>query len=311
MGKTYYLGSRIGASVAEFIPANYSLIIRSPGSCDVNITLSFSESKLLEALVASPGETFPRDILLKTCWEGRVVSPGSLSQCVFGLRNYLSDTHGHDVIQTVPRRGYRYNIDSILHSREAHLSPASDVSEALKTISAIDGAPEGVPAVEEKAACASDQVGIAACVVEPSARNEKSDNDRRPLRLLDIFQSRLISGCLLTLIVFIALFSIGEFKTLFPGLMTTPLRYEALVFGSATIYVVASPYATREVREKLVHLQFPVTNNVYTVWIYPRRVDLTLSCVNAREGAINASIPWGTDWQSFLISVIERCINEN
>jgi hypothetical protein len=50
-----------------------------------------------------------RDTLVAYAWSDRVVGPGSLNQQVYTLRKMLGDEKNLQIIQTVPRRGYRFN----------------------------------------------------------------------------------------------------------------------------------------------------------------------------------------------------------
>jgi len=61
---------------------------------------------LLCLLAASAGETVDKRRLLDTVWPGLVVTDDSLVQAVGDIRRAIGDVH-HQVLQTVPRRGYR------------------------------------------------------------------------------------------------------------------------------------------------------------------------------------------------------------
>ena len=62
--------------------------------------------RLLEALLRRPGQLVSRDALLAEVWPGLVVGDDSLVQCVSDLRRALGDAR-HELLLTVPRRGYR------------------------------------------------------------------------------------------------------------------------------------------------------------------------------------------------------------
>ena len=62
---------------------------------------------LLRVFLAHPGRLFGKDELIATVWPAAVVTDDSLVQCVGELRTALGD-HGPRYIQTMPRRGYRF-----------------------------------------------------------------------------------------------------------------------------------------------------------------------------------------------------------
>jgi len=62
---------------------------------------------LLLLLVQNSGHVVEKDRLMKEIWPDAFVEEGSLTQNISVLRKILSD-EGHQYIQTVPRRGYRF-----------------------------------------------------------------------------------------------------------------------------------------------------------------------------------------------------------
>ncbi|WP_240201791.1 winged helix-turn-helix domain-containing protein [Pseudomonas sp. PDNC002] len=77
--------------------------------------LSHTESRVLLFLLSEPGVTRSRDEIMRFAWEGRVVTMTSINLAVFSLRTALDDGDHREVIQTVARKGYRFNPVS-LHS---------------------------------------------------------------------------------------------------------------------------------------------------------------------------------------------------
>jgi DNA-binding winged helix-turn-helix (wHTH) protein/Tfp pilus assembly protein PilF len=61
----------------------------------------------LLALAERQGETLTKNELLERVWPNGFVEEGNLAQNVYVLRKVLR-AHWHDVIETVPRRGYRF-----------------------------------------------------------------------------------------------------------------------------------------------------------------------------------------------------------
>ena len=64
--------------------------------------------ELLVYLADRPGTVVSTDELLSKLWDGRVVSEGSVYNCVSELRTALSsDDRDDPAIETVPKKGYR------------------------------------------------------------------------------------------------------------------------------------------------------------------------------------------------------------
>lgn len=112
---------------ACFYPALYRLSVQQDGT-EKTIDLGYSGSRLLERLLLNPGELVSRDELLAYAWTGRIVSQGSLNQQIHTLRQLLADEKSHDIIQTLPRRGYLFNSRHLLGlapaARQARSTPA-------------------------------------------------------------------------------------------------------------------------------------------------------------------------------------------
>ncbi|MDU8945194.1 winged helix-turn-helix domain-containing tetratricopeptide repeat protein [Ovoidimarina sediminis] len=58
-------------------------------------------------LARAPGRTVSREEFTEAVWDGRQVSDDSLVQCIAEIRSALGD-HERNIIQTVPRKGYRF-----------------------------------------------------------------------------------------------------------------------------------------------------------------------------------------------------------
>jgi DNA-binding winged helix-turn-helix (wHTH) protein len=64
---------------------------------------------VLYALLQKPGQTVPKDELMKEVWPDTFVEEGNLTQMVFLLRKTLGETDGgQPFIVTMPRQGYRF-----------------------------------------------------------------------------------------------------------------------------------------------------------------------------------------------------------
>jgi len=92
----------------RFYPSLYQLRVRK-GDSEEQLDLGYAGSRLLERLLAKPGDLVAREELLAHAWSGRVVGQGSLNQQIYSLRQMLADESLHQIIQTVPRRGYMFN----------------------------------------------------------------------------------------------------------------------------------------------------------------------------------------------------------
>jgi DNA-binding winged helix-turn-helix (wHTH) protein len=88
------------------------------------IDLGFSGSRVLERLLQTPGEVVSREELLRHAWQDRVVGQGSLNQQIYTLRQVLCDSAGQ-IIQTLPRRGYLFNPNYLIHAQETQATTRS------------------------------------------------------------------------------------------------------------------------------------------------------------------------------------------
>lgn len=93
---------------AYFCPVLYTLTLFKDESRHT-VELGYSGGRLLERLIQAPGQVIDRETLVAYAWSDRVVGPGSLNQQVYTLRKMLGDEKNLQIIQTVPRRGYRFN----------------------------------------------------------------------------------------------------------------------------------------------------------------------------------------------------------
>ena len=64
--------------------------------------------ELLVYLAERPGEVVSTEQLLEDLWDGRIVTEGSVYNCVSELRVALSADEDDDAaVQTIPKKGYR------------------------------------------------------------------------------------------------------------------------------------------------------------------------------------------------------------
>jgi len=108
--------------VATFAPIRQTVSVEGAST---PIELGNAESRLLHLLLESPGKVHGRDEIMARVWSDRVVAPGSLNQSVFTLRNALGDGRAHELIKTVPRRGYTFDAAHVLGDAAPVAAPAT------------------------------------------------------------------------------------------------------------------------------------------------------------------------------------------
>lgn len=75
------------------------------------VDLRSQSAEVLSALAARPGEIVSKDALMQAVWPDTFVTDDSLTQCIADIRRALGDNE-HVIVQTLPKRGYRLNVDS-------------------------------------------------------------------------------------------------------------------------------------------------------------------------------------------------------
>lgn len=109
-------------ATAVFDPQSATLSITTPHGDVQNSPLARAEARLLELLLMEPGVTKTRDEIIKYTWNDRIVASGSLNQAVFSLRNILNDSRDHEILMTIPRRGYCFNRHYVIsETADSHL----------------------------------------------------------------------------------------------------------------------------------------------------------------------------------------------
>jgi DNA-binding winged helix-turn-helix (wHTH) protein/Tfp pilus assembly protein PilF len=74
-----------------------------------DVELSEHQHDVLATLLAHAGDAVSKDALIEAAWRGVAVTDNSLEQAISGLRRSLADdSRKPRIIQTVPRRGYRF-----------------------------------------------------------------------------------------------------------------------------------------------------------------------------------------------------------
>ena len=116
-------------AVAVFDPDSAMLSITTPHGDVQNSTLGRAESRLLDLLLMEPGVTKTRDEIIEYTWNDRVVASGSLNQTVFSLRNILNDSRDHEILMTVPRRGYCFNRQCVVDAQADVTTPQEETAQ--------------------------------------------------------------------------------------------------------------------------------------------------------------------------------------
>jgi TolB-like protein/DNA-binding winged helix-turn-helix (wHTH) protein len=102
------------------------------------IGLRSQSTEVLTQLAAHPGEIVSKDALMQAVWPDTFVTDDSLTQCIADIRRAVGDA-AHELVETVPKRGYRLNATP---SGVAH-TPTSRAADGVK---ATTGQRQFVPA---------------------------------------------------------------------------------------------------------------------------------------------------------------------
>jgi cholera toxin transcriptional activator len=133
-------------AMALFDPDTALLSITTPYGDVQNSTIGRAESRLLDLLLKEPGQTKSREEIIDYTWNDRVVASGSLNQAVFSLRNILNDSRDHEILMTVPRRGYCFNRHYVVDAQADLPTPAEEAGQPV------------APAIEEPSPTKTDEI---------------------------------------------------------------------------------------------------------------------------------------------------------
>ncbi|HKW45142.1 MAG TPA: winged helix-turn-helix domain-containing protein [Candidatus Eremiobacteraceae bacterium] len=111
----------------------------------------------LFALIERAGQVVSKDELLQAVWGGAVVEESNLSQNVYTLRRHFEVMSGESLIETLPRRGYRFTCDvrkrqpydrdgQVRSTRASSILVAAAVVAAIGIVLCVSGARTIVPA---------------------------------------------------------------------------------------------------------------------------------------------------------------------
>ncbi|MDT7809895.1 MAG: hypothetical protein QOJ70_3708 [Acidobacteriota bacterium] len=96
------------------------------------VHLTPKEFETLLALVRGAGRVMSKEELLKEIWPDTFVGEATLAQNVFTLRKALGEAKGgKPYVETVPRRGYRFSVETTLPTTtQVTTAPSSSTSAA-------------------------------------------------------------------------------------------------------------------------------------------------------------------------------------
>lgn len=84
--------------------------------------------EVLRCLAARAGRVVTKDELMAEVWTGLCVTDDSLTQCISDIRKAIGDA-GHDVVRTMPRRGYMF---AAIEAPASPMGGAQDASAASR-----------------------------------------------------------------------------------------------------------------------------------------------------------------------------------
>ncbi|MGB3727479.1 MAG: winged helix-turn-helix domain-containing protein [Glaciecola sp.] len=88
--------------------------------------------QVLYCLALSARETVSRQELMDKVWQGRVVLEDALTRVISQLRHIFNDSKTRQLIQTVPKKGYRLSADVVWlqrHEFSSSAKPSNDISD--------------------------------------------------------------------------------------------------------------------------------------------------------------------------------------
>jgi DNA-binding winged helix-turn-helix (wHTH) protein/Flp pilus assembly protein TadD len=125
-------------NVTEFIFGPYrlrtdDLVLRCRNAA---VPLAPKVALTLMALLERAGQVVSKEELFQSVWGGAAVEESNLSQNIYTLRRNFEATSGTSLIETLPRRGYRINVDVRLGS----VRGAGEQAQAKRAGSILAGA---------------------------------------------------------------------------------------------------------------------------------------------------------------------------
>lgn len=263
---------------AVFDAANNQLHISLTSGDPRAVTLSYSESRLLQLLLDSPGETRSRNEIMEYAWDNRVVAAGSLNQAIFTLRNLIEDGTDHELLQTVPRRGYRFNAQYVVD----------------------DSAPESAAAVADAPTANEPVESVPAAAAPITAReNRLARLLRSPKLLVPAY------GAMFCLLALVALYRLGVFDG-----AASDLVVEDVVAGPTTFHFVGdSAEEIARIREAFKPaLDTREDGLAGHIWINRSNRLYDLSCVRTDGATENLIFLEDNPMANLQLEMVRRCM---
>lgn len=282
----FYLRLSKGTGCGKFDSNNQTITIQNSGGAEDVYRLSVTESRTLTFLIANAGNAVSREEILSFSWVNRVVSNGSLNQCIFSLRNIIGDDRDHEVIQTVTRKGYKLNPEALVKEDDSSL-----LVDAFS--------PNPVVAVEH---------GQVPDLSFSSMSNIKINNSYVGIigiiRYLKCQTAGLKFLIFLPLLISVAVIFIegSLFSVYLPG---SPLITTSQTADGNRIVQIGEPLDQKLVSKIKQHIAVSEMN--ITLILHPWDGELSVACIRAGAGAINSRIISPNDNLSSLFAFVTLC----
>lgn len=143
----YVIRTHEGTRQARFSPSQHVLIIYE-GEQGVRHELNYTTSRILELLISRADTIVTREEIFAFAWAERVVGQNSLNQAISALRELLGDDTLRTMVQTITRRGYRFDSTFFCTDEngpafnEPRVLPAIDIPEPLPAFLDAEPAPQ-------------------------------------------------------------------------------------------------------------------------------------------------------------------------
>jgi cholera toxin transcriptional activator len=260
-------------AMALFDPDTALLSITTPHGDVQSSTIGRAESRLLDLLLMEPGQTKSRDEIIDYTWNDRVVASGSLNQAVFSLRNLLNDSRDHEILMTVPRRGYCFNRQYVVDAQTDLPVPAEEAAQP------------SAPVIEEL---------VAPAEVEPV-----------PLPSGNITQSTYMTKALS--VAYVLTLGVCVFAGFHSDFDTRKVEVSSLQQNDLTIHAVGDSVAEAESLRDLSakQVQQASLNLKGQVWLNLFKSNYSVSCVRPDESTVNLQL--NSD-QKDLALMIRQCL---
>ncbi|MGF6330581.1 cholera toxin transcriptional activator [Pseudomonas sp. BS3782 TE3695] len=260
-------------AMALFDPDTALLSITTPYGDVQTSTIGRAESRLLDLLLMEPGQTKSREEITDYAWNDRVVAAGSLNQAVFSLRNILNDSRDHEILMTVPRRGYCFNRQYVVDAQAALPMPTDEAVQPC------------APVIEELPRSGSDD--------DLPRLSEKTKESNY------ITKAHLI-GYFLTLGVCVYTGFHSGFDT--PKIEISSLKQNDL-FIHAVAHSVAEAQSLRDLSAKQIEQSSPHLKG--QVWLNLYKTNYSVSCVRPDSSTANLQL---NSAQKDLALMIRQCL---